>query len=160
MSLGRQAIVVTSVVIAFFAGGLVSSLASSGQTAVDAQVAIPLDDCATGNFSLLETWEVDTNFIYEFNILQISAYGPGNATLNFNIDITDPACQAIPIVKMKIDESIAIVEEGLATECPAIQHLVNAGITNNPHGVQINLEAAQTFLDQWCDGSPFPPSGP
>lgn len=118
---------------------------------------IPFDDCATTDFSLLETGEVNTNFIYEFSILQMSALGPEGVDVQFNVDINDPDCQAIPVVKTQIDAAVQMVQEGLATECPAIQAYVDAGATTNERGEPIDLEAAQAFLDQWCgDVSPSP----
>lgn len=111
---------------------------------------IPLVDCATTDFSVLGTDEVNTNFIYEFGILQMSALGPEGVDVQFNVDINDPDCQAIPIVKTQIDAAVQMVEEGLATECTAIQAYVDARATTSERGGPIDLEAAQAFLDQWC----------
>ncbi len=122
----------------------------------------PLDDCATTDFSILtlEDQEVNTGFNAETRVLEMSARDTRVTNSNdvtFRVGIDDPACQAVPIVKMKIDEAIQIFEEGLATECPAIQGYVDTGAATNERGEPIDLEAAQTFLDEWCNGvSPSP----
>lgn len=112
---GRLLILMEVAGLAAFAAASAVHAASSGRGAVDTRqvgalfggAPIGLADCATTDFSVLLTGEVNTAFDTQSRVLELSALGPDAVDVTFWVSVDDPVCQAVPALGKQILNAIS-----------------------------------------------------
>ena len=140
--------------------------ASSGSGGLEASQGEPvfggapvmLTDCATTDFTVLLTGEVNTAFDTESRVLELSALGPDGVDVSFFVSVDDPTCRSVPALVRQIASALQEAARIHAADCASVtQDLAapeQAQAAWAARGITWTPEAAQQFLAESC-GQPL-----
>lgn len=145
------------------ASGLPSPSPSPTFVDVHPTPSLPLNDCATTDFSALaRVEEVDTYFDPGTRTFDIAAYLSGGGKAHFVVNVDDPACMSVPRLGVWITGQLTEYAQQLAIDCADTRaHLAGAPVESPPPGkgpMVFNPAAGQHFVDESCGGASGSPT--
>lgn len=98
--------------------------------------------------------EVSTVLDIERGLITASCYDPAlQADRHVTFRYGDPACMNHPEVRLLIDHVMEVYKAQQVQLCASVREMIRRHVTEID-GRPVNLDAARTYLRQWCATAP------